>query len=78
MSAAVEVVDLGKSYGESRALDGVSLGWREVSVLAVLGPNGAGKTTTIEICEGFRRPTPGRCGCSAGRPPIRRCGRGSA
>ena len=54
MSAAVEVVDLVKSYGARRAVDGVSLAVPRGTVLAVLGPNGAGKTTTIEICEGFR------------------------
>jgi ABC-2 type transport system ATP-binding protein len=54
-SAAVEVVDLVKSYGTNRAVDGLSLTVASGSVLALLGPNGAGKTTTIEICEGFRR-----------------------
>jgi ABC-2 type transport system ATP-binding protein len=54
-SAAVEVVDLVKSYGAQRAVDGLSLTVPRASVLALLGPNGAGKTTTVEICEGFRR-----------------------
>ncbi len=58
-SAAVEVVDLVKSYGVKRALDGLSLAVPGGSVLALLGPNGAGKTTTVEICEGFRRPDSG-------------------
>jgi ABC-2 type transport system ATP-binding protein len=59
VSPAVEVVDLVKSYGARRAVDGVSLSVERGSVLAVLGPNGAGKTTTIEICEGFRVPDAG-------------------
>lgn len=60
MSApAVEVVDLVKSYGTRRAVDGLSLTVERGSVFALLGPNGAGKTTTIEICEGFRRPDRG-------------------
>jgi ABC-2 type transport system ATP-binding protein len=54
-SAAVEVVDLVKSYGAKRAVDGLSLSVARGSVLALLGPNGAGKTTIVEICEGFRR-----------------------
>jgi ABC-2 type transport system ATP-binding protein len=54
-AAAVEVVDLVKSYGARRAVDGLSLTVPHGGVLALLGPNGAGKTTTIEICEGFRR-----------------------
>jgi ABC-2 type transport system ATP-binding protein len=53
--AAVEVVDLVKSYGANRAVDGLSLIVPSGTVLALLGPNGAGKTTTVEICEGFRR-----------------------
>jgi len=59
VEAAVEVVDLVKNYGATRAVDGLSLSVRAGSVLALLGPNGAGKTTTIEICEGFRRPDAG-------------------
>ncbi|MDQ6650687.1 MAG: ABC transporter ATP-binding protein [Actinomycetota bacterium] len=56
---AVEVTDLGKRYGRTVALDGVSFAVRRGSVLALLGPNGAGKTTAVEICEGFRRPDRG-------------------
>jgi ABC-2 type transport system ATP-binding protein len=48
-AAAVEVVDLVKSYGTKRAVDGLSLTVPRGSVLALLGPNGAGKTTTVEI-----------------------------
>ncbi len=57
--AAVRVVDLVKSYGARRAVDGLSLTVRRGEVFALLGPNGAGKTTTIEVCEGFRRPDTG-------------------
>jgi ABC-2 type transport system ATP-binding protein len=56
---AVEVVELVKSYGALRAVDGLTLTVARGSVLALLGPNGAGKTTTVEICEGFRRPDAG-------------------
>jgi len=52
---AVEVVDLLKTYGATRAVNGLSFGVPVGSVTALLGPNGAGKTTTVEICEGFRR-----------------------
>jgi ABC-2 type transport system ATP-binding protein len=55
VDAALELTDLVKSYGERRAVDGLSLLVAQGQVLAMLGPNGAGKTTTIEICEGFRR-----------------------
>jgi len=68
-SAAVEVVDLVKSYGPHRALDGLSLTVPRGEVLALLGPNGAGKTTTVEICEGFRRPDAGTV-CVLGHEPA--------
>jgi len=43
------------TYGETAAVDGLSLAVPRGSVTAVLGPNGAGKTTTLETCEGYRR-----------------------
>jgi ABC-2 type transport system ATP-binding protein len=52
---AIEVVDLHKSYGSTRAVQGISFSVAEGEVFAMLGPNGAGKTTTVEILEGFRR-----------------------
>ncbi|MCP2270069.1 ATP-binding cassette domain-containing protein [Actinokineospora diospyrosa] len=45
----VEVVDLGKSYGEVTALTGVNLRVAAGTVVAVLGHNGAGKTTLVDI-----------------------------
>jgi ABC-2 type transport system ATP-binding protein len=73
-SAAVEVVDLVKSYGSRRAVDGLSLTVPRGAVLALLGPNGAGKTTTVETCEGFRRPDSGSVrvlGFDPGSPELR-------
>jgi ABC-type cobalamin/Fe3+-siderophores transport system ATPase subunit len=46
---AVEATDLVKTFGETRALHGVSLTVRRGLVYGVLGPNGAGKTTMIRI-----------------------------
>ena len=51
---AVSVRGLRKSYGETRAADGVNLDVIRGEVLALLGPNGAGKATTTEILEGYR------------------------
>jgi len=59
VTAALEVVDLVKRYGDRTAVDGLSLSVRAGSVTALLGPNGAGKTTTVEVCEGFREPDGG-------------------
>ena len=53
-STPIAVRDLKKSYGDTRAVDGVDLEVGTGEVFALLGPNGAGKTTTVEILEGFR------------------------
>ncbi|WP_296604233.1 ABC transporter ATP-binding protein [Nocardioides sp.] len=59
MSAAIEVVDLTMTYGDLRAVDGVSLSVAEGEFVGILGPNGAGKTTLLEMIEGLRRPVAG-------------------
>jgi ABC-2 type transport system ATP-binding protein len=46
---AIEATGLVKSFGDTRAVDGVDLAVRSGSVYGVLGPNGAGKTTTIRM-----------------------------
>jgi len=56
----IEVVGLGKSYGQVRALNDVSLEVAAGTVLGVLGHNGAGKTTLIEILCTRSRPTSGK------------------
>jgi ABC-2 type transport system ATP-binding protein len=60
--SAVGVRGLRKSYGATRAVDGVSFEVERGEVFALLGPNGAGKTTTIEILEGFLRRDAGEVG----------------
>lgn len=57
--SAIKVSDLRKSYGDIRAVDGVSFEVEEGEIFGLLGPNGAGKTTTIEIMEGYRKPDSG-------------------
>ena len=51
--------DLRKSYGDLKAVDGVSFAVGAGEVFGILGPNGAGKTTTVEILEGIREPDSG-------------------
>ena len=56
---AIEATGLVKSFGETRAVDGVDLSVRGGSVYGVLGPNGAGKTTTIRMLATLIRPDAG-------------------
>lgn len=56
----VEVEDLRKTYGNVKAVDGVSFKIKQGSIFTLLGPNGAGKTTTLEIIEGLRTPDSGK------------------
>lgn len=61
MTAAIEVVDLVKTFGhEVRALDGVTFSVPQGSVLGLLGPNGAGKTTTVRVLTTTLVPDSGR------------------
>jgi ABC-2 type transport system ATP-binding protein len=56
----IEAKDLTKTYGELRAVDGVSFKVDPGEILGFLGPNGAGKTTTMRILTGFLPPTSGQ------------------
>jgi ABC-2 type transport system ATP-binding protein len=56
---AIEASGLVKSFGDTRAVDGVDLAVRAGSVYGVLGPNGAGKTTTIRMLSTLLRPDAG-------------------
>jgi simple sugar transport system ATP-binding protein len=51
----IEMVEIGKSYGHIRALEGVSLAIRPGEVTCVLGDNGAGKSTLIKIMSGVHQ-----------------------
>ncbi|HUR26525.1 MAG TPA: ATP-binding cassette domain-containing protein [Candidatus Thermoplasmatota archaeon] len=59
MDLAIETSGLVKTYGTTRALDGVDLRIRRGSVYGLLGPNGAGKTTTIRVLTTLLRPDAG-------------------
>lgn len=48
----IEVVNLTKTYGKYKALDGLSLHVKQGSVFGLLGPNGSGKTTLIKHLVG--------------------------
>jgi ABC-2 type transport system ATP-binding protein len=54
-SWAIVAEDLRKTYGQTKAVDGISLTVGEGEIFGMLGPNGAGKSTTIEMIEGLRK-----------------------
>ncbi len=56
---AVEAVGLTRSFGDTRALDGIDLQIPTGTVYGLLGPNGAGKTTTVRVLATLLRPDGG-------------------
>ena len=74
------VENLEVSYGDVRALDGVSLEVAEGAIVAIVGANGAGKTTLIRTIAGMLRPAHGRIAFReieiAGLPSHRVCNLG--
>jgi ABC-2 type transport system ATP-binding protein len=56
---AIEIKDLHKAFGETKAVDGVSFNVEQGEIFSLLGPNGAGKTTTISMLSCLLRPDEG-------------------
>ncbi|MGW5633685.1 ATP-binding cassette domain-containing protein [Streptomyces sp. NPDC003832] len=56
---AIETAGLVKTFGDTRAVDGVDLSVPAGTVYGVLGPNGAGKTTTVKMLATLLRPDGG-------------------
>jgi iron(III) transport system ATP-binding protein len=55
----VRLSDISKSFGSTRAVDGVTLDVASGELVAVLGPSGCGKTTLLRLIAGFERPDAG-------------------
>lgn len=55
----IRVQDLVKTFGEFRAVDGITFAVKPGEIFAFLGPNGAGKTTTIKMLTTLLKPTSG-------------------
>ena len=55
----IEINNLVKSYGDKKAVKGISFTVNDDEVLGFLGPNGAGKTTTMNIITGYLSSTSG-------------------
>ena len=70
---AILAEGLQKSYGKTRALDGLDLSVEEGTVLGLLGPNGAGKTTAVRILTTLLIPDAGRAEV-AGLDVVRQAG----
>ena len=68
MSDAIHIEGLVKSFGRTRALDGLALTVRTGEVHGFLGPNGAGKTTTIRVLLGLIRADAGSARLLGGDP----------
>ncbi|WP_103354967.1 ABC transporter ATP-binding protein [Amycolatopsis sp. CA-128772] len=62
MENAISVIDLHKSFGRTKALDGLDLQVPAGEVHGFLGPNGAGKSTTVRVLLGLLRKDPGASG----------------
>jgi ABC-2 type transport system ATP-binding protein len=71
--ALVDVEDVTRNFGKTRALDGVSFLLHPGEIHALLGPNGAGKTTLVRVLAGLVAPTSGRVRV-AGQDPSRELG----
>jgi ABC-2 type transport system ATP-binding protein len=68
MSTAISISGLVKTFGPTRALDGLDLEVRTGEVHGFLGPNGAGKTTTLRILLGLLRSDAGQARLLDGDP----------
>jgi len=70
MTAAVETINLTKSFGTLTAVDALNLTVQTGTIFGLLGPNGAGKTTTIRMLTTLLPPTSGT-GIVAGYDVVR-------
>lgn len=59
MIQVVEVQNISKAYGQTKAVDDVSFSIKKGEIFGIVGPNGAGKSTTIESVVGLRKPDSG-------------------
>lgn len=59
-STVLEAIDLQKTYGRRRVVDGVNLRVARAEIVGLLGPNGAGKSTSFRMICGMIQPDRGR------------------
>ena len=58
--AFLELQNLHRDFGTTKALDGIEISLGEGEFLSLLGPSGCGKTTALRLVAGFDRPDDGR------------------
>jgi len=68
MSSAISISGLVKTFGRTRALNGLDLSVATGEVHGFLGPNAAGKTTTLRILLGLLRADAGTVSLLGGDP----------
>src|SRR3954454_2746572 len=68
MAGAISVSGLVKTFGRTRALDGLELSVGPGEVAGFLGPNGAGKSTTLRVLLGLLRADAGSVRLLGGDP----------
>src|SRR5664279_6067230 len=59
MKTAVSFQNVTRHFGQTRAVDDVSIDIAEGEFFAMLGPSGSGKTTCLRLIAGFEQPTAG-------------------
>ena len=56
---ALQATSLSKSFGPTRAVDGISIAMKKGEIRGLLGPNGSGKSTTMKLILGILKPDSG-------------------
>jgi len=59
MTVAIACENLTKVYGQTTALENLTLRAHHGEILVLIGPSGCGKTTTLRLFAGFEHPTHG-------------------
>src|SRR6476646_1621022 len=59
-SVGIALEDVSKGFGETRAVQDVTVAIGEGEFFSLLGPSGCGKTTTLRMIAGFEMPDEGR------------------
>ena len=70
---SIQATQLGKQYGEQKAVNEVSFEVNKGEIVGFLGPNGAGKSTTMKIITGYLQAEGGKatvCGLDVNTNPI--------